>query len=144
MDLFDLAQEALDSVALVRKARRKRVMGRGKARRQRERLANRSAADLVERARRQPFDLVQNSQLCEDSVFDVPRIAGVGSLVQRGFDWQIADFVYRGRAAQAEIALQQADAVAGMRKQRARGQTAEARARASSRAMPPGCCRCSI
>ena len=125
VDALHVGQKLLDRRPLVGKALGQRVIGGVEAGGQREALADGTAAHMMQRAGRQPFDLVENAEIPEDRVLHVARIARVGGLVQRGFDGEPADAVNRSRPAEAEIALQQADAVAGLGQQRPRREPAK-------------------
>ena len=117
VDALHVGQKFLDRRPLVGKPLGQRVIGRVETGGQREALADGTAAHMMQRAGRQPFDLVENAEIPEDRVLHVARIARVGGLVQRGFDREPADPINRSRPAQTKIALQQADAVAGLGQQ---------------------------
>ena len=126
VDALHVVEEVADRMALVREAFGERIVGGVEARRQLERLADRAAAHPMHRARRQEFELVEHAELLEDAVLHVARMSRVGGLVKRSLDRQRADAINGGCAAEAEIALEQQDGVAGLRELRARGQSAQA------------------
>ena len=125
MDALHVGQKFLDRRPLVRKALGQRVIGGVEAGGQREALADGTAAHVMQRAGRQPFDLVENAEFPEDRVLHVARIARVGGLVQRRLDGEPADAINRSRPAEAVIALQQADAVTGLGQQSPRREPAK-------------------
>ena len=84
VDALHVGQKFLDRRPLVGKALGQRVIGGVEAGGQRETLADGTAAHMMQRAGRQPFDLVENAEFPEDRVLHVARIARVGGLVQRG------------------------------------------------------------
>jgi hypothetical protein len=91
-------------------------------------LSHRSSPNLVDRARRHPFDGVEDADAGEDGMLRIDRIQRVTGFVEGGFDHQIAESVGRRRTTDRCVALDEKRLAAGPGDERRRREPAEARA----------------
>ena len=85
-----------------------------------------SAANLVDRARRHPFDGIENADAGEDGVLGIDRISRITGFVEERFDHEIAQPVGRRRATDRSVAFEDKRLAAGAGEQCCCRQPAEA------------------
>ncbi len=124
-DAFHVAQHGGDARLGGREAIGQSSTGHRKAVGQNERLSDRSAPNLVDRACRHPFYGIENSDAREDGMLGIDRIAGVAGFMKGRFDQHVADLVGRCRAANRVIALDDERSAAGAGEQRSCRQAAQ-------------------
>ena len=110
-------EQPIDSRPARGKATRHRRARGLEADRQIEGLADRAAAHRKERRDRNPLDLVDEAERREDVVLGFAGVARIGGLMQGRLDRQRALLVGRSGAADAVIALDDANLAAGLGQQ---------------------------
>ena len=94
--------------------------------RHQERLIERAAARLVERAGGDPFDGVDHARARQHVVLGVARVMRIAGFVQRSLDKEFAGFVARRGAADRVAALDDKDLAACARQDCAGGKPTKA------------------
>ena len=83
----------------------KRVPRRREALGQYERLADRTAAHLINGSRRYPIDVIEHTQAGKDVMFGVNGVTRIAGLVERTLDDEVTCLIGRRRAADVMVAL---------------------------------------
>ena len=125
-DALHLAEQLIDAGAGFREALGQRAPRGVEIVGHQERLIERAAARLVERAGRNPFDGVDHAGARQHVMLGIARVVRVAGFVQRSLDKQLAGFVARRRTADRIAALDHQHLAAGARQDRTGGEAAKA------------------